>query len=65
VVILSLSKGPHALYPPVLPDNVIVRPEGKYMVIGCQRRDDCVAIQGELGGYLAAGPLIGLSFAGG
>jgi len=61
VVILSLSKGPHALYPPDVLDNFILAPAGKDVVIGCQRRDDCVMIQRELGGDLNDGPMIGLS----
>jgi hypothetical protein len=61
VVILSLSKGPHALYPPDVPNNFIIAPDGKDVVIGCQRRDDCVKIQRELGGDLNSGPMLGLS----
>jgi hypothetical protein len=60
-VILSLSKGQHALYPPDVPDNLIIAPKGKNVVIGCQRRDACVQSQRELGGHLSSGPMLGLS----
>jgi hypothetical protein len=30
-------------------------------VVGCQRRDDCVAIKRQLGGDLTSGPMLGLS----
>jgi hypothetical protein len=61
VVILSLSKGPHALYPPDVPNNFILAPEGKPVVIGCQSREDCVLIHRQLGGDLNSGPMLGLS----
>jgi hypothetical protein len=61
IVVLSLSKGTHALYPPDLPDNFIVGPAGNDWVIGCSHRDDCVKIQRELGGDLSSGPTLGLS----
>ena len=63
IVILTLSKGPHALYPPLLPDNFVMGPSGhaKAWVVGCQRRDDCVTIKRQLGGDLTSGRMLGLS----
>ena len=61
VVILSLSKGPHALYPPDVANNFIIGPTGKDVVIACESREDCVKIQQKLGGDLSSGPTLGLS----
>lgn len=61
LVILSLSKGPHALYPPDVPNTFIIGASGKDVVIGCERREDCVKIQQKLGGALTSGPTLGLS----
>jgi hypothetical protein len=63
IVILTLSKGRHALYPPLLLDNFIVGPSGvvKAWVVGCHRRDDCVTIKRQLGGDLSSGWVLGLS----
>jgi hypothetical protein len=61
IVILSLSKGRHVLYPPEVSQNFILAPEGKAVVIGCPSRDDCVKIHRQLGGNLNSGPLLGLS----
>jgi hypothetical protein len=59
VVILSLTRGPHALQD--VPDNLALTPEGKPVVIGCQRRADCVLIHRQLGGELRSGPMLGVS----
>jgi len=61
VVILSLSNGQYSLYPPDVPNNLIIGPRGKDVVIGCESRQDCVKIQQKLGGYLTSGPTLGLS----
>ena len=61
IVILSLSHGQHAFYPRDLPDNVVIGPRGKDVVIGCESREDCVTIQKQLGGHLTSGPTLGLS----
>jgi hypothetical protein len=61
VVILSLSNGQYALYPPDVPNNLIIGPRGKDVVIGCESRQDCVKIQQKLGGDLTSGPTLGLS----
>lgn len=63
IVILTLGKGRHALYPPLLPDNFVVGPSGvaKTWVVGCRRRDDCVAIRRQLGGDLTSGWVLELS----
>lgn len=63
IVILTLSEGPHDLYPPLLPDNFIIGSSGnsKAWVVGCQRRDDCVTIKRQIGGDLTSGPMLGLS----
>jgi hypothetical protein len=63
IVILTLSKGRHVLYPPLLPDNFIVGPLGDVnaWVVGCQRRDDCVAIKRQLGGDVTSGWVLALS----
>lgn len=61
IVILSLGKGTHSLDAPTVPDDFIVAPEGKAVVIGCQRREDCVTIHRQLGGDLSSGPMLGLS----
>src|SRR3954453_22253547 len=43
IVILTLSKGPHALYPPLLPDTIVWGSSGPAAawVVGCQGRTDC------------------------
>jgi hypothetical protein len=63
IVILTLSQGPHALYPPLLPDNFVMGSSGDATawVVGCQRLDDCVTIKRQLGGDLTSGPMLGLS----
>jgi hypothetical protein len=63
IVILTLSKGPHALYPPLLPDTFVMGSSGNATawVVGCPRRDDCVTIRQQLGGDLTSGPMLGLS----
>jgi len=63
IVILTLSKGPYSLNPPLLPDNFVMGSSGgeTAWVVGCQRRDDCVAIKRQLGGDLTSGPMLGLS----
>jgi hypothetical protein len=63
IVILTLSTGPHSLYPPLLPDNFVMGSSGNgtAWIVGCQRRDDCVTIKGQLGGDLTSGPMLGLS----
>jgi hypothetical protein len=61
VVILSLSEGRHALYPPDVPNTLVIGPSGKHVVIGCESRVDCVKIQQMLGGNLTSGPTLGLS----
>jgi hypothetical protein len=63
IVILTLSKGPHVLYPPLLPDNFIVGSSGTVTawVVGCRRRDDCVTIKRQVGGDLTSGWVLGLS----
>jgi hypothetical protein len=58
IVIVSLSKGPHTLYPP---DTYIIGPAHKAWVIECSRHDDCVKVQREFGGWLNSGPTLGLS----
>jgi hypothetical protein len=61
LVILTLSKGSHVLPSLDLPDNVIIGTAPGMWIIGCQRRDDCVKIQRQVGGTLSSGPLLGLS----
>jgi len=63
IVILTLNKGPHSLYPPLLPDNFVMGSSGggTAWVVGCQSRDDCVTVKRELGGDLTSGPMLGLS----
>ena len=60
IVIMSFGTGTFSFYGD-LGDYLVLGPSGTPWIIGCQRRDDCVDVQREVGGRLTPGPMPGLS----